>query len=203
MKLTERLPRYVKIGKRRYWLKTDFRHVLRMFDILSDTTIIEQARMYLALCEIVRNPPKDEGLQMVVFLAARATLIPQRGKSSGEHERITDFVQDADMIRAAFRQVYGINLFKDKLHWIEFTELLNNLPSGTRYSEIIDIRAKPLPEATKWNGKQRTALLEAKAKYAINKSEEEIAKSYNRGVNNLANSLLRMAEAGKGSGDDG
>lgn len=200
MKLTERLPRYVKVGKRRYWLKTDFRHVLRMFDILSDTSLAEQARMYLALCEIVRNPPKREAEQIIVFLAARSVLIPSKG-GGGEHERVTDFAQDADMIRAAFRQAYGIDLFRAKLHWIEFTELLNNLPSGTRYSEIVDIRARPLPEATKWNGKQRTALLEAKAKYAISKSEAEVQKSYRRGVNNLANSLLKMA--GKGDGGDG
>lgn len=200
MKLHERLPRWVRVGKRRYWLKTDFRHVLRMFDILGDKRISERARVYLALCEIVRNPPRREDDQVAVYLAARMTLIPPKnGKEPGE--RVTDFVQDADMIRAAFRQAYGIDLYKARLHWIEFTELLNNLPSGTRYSEIIDIRSRPLPEATKYNGKQRTALIEAKMKYAIEKSEEEVTRSYNRGVNNLANSLLKMAR--EGSGNDG
>lgn len=197
MKLNERLPRYVMVGKRRYWLKTDFRHVLRMFDILADKKLSERARIYLAMCEIVRNPPKKEEDQLAVYVAARMTLTPQKGKKEAG-ERVTDFVQDADMIRAAFRQVYGINLYKARLHWIEFTELLNNLPSGTRYTEIIDIRSRPLPEATKYNGKQRTALIEAKMKYAIDKSEEEVTRQYNRGVNNLANALLAMAREGSG-----
>ena len=201
MKLNERLPRYVRVGRMVYWLKTDFRHVLRMYDILADKQFTEQARLYLALCEIVLNPPRDEGKQIAVYLAARAALTPQSGKGKSDGVRVTDFVQDADMIRTAFRQVYGINLFKAKLHWIEFSELLNNLPNCTRYSEVIEIRAKPLPEATKWNGKERTALLEAKARYAIEKGEDEIRRSYNRGVNNLANSLLSMAR--EGSGGDG
>ena len=201
MKLEERLPRWVKVGRWIYWLKTDFRHVLRMYDILADKRMTDSARLYLALCEIVKNPPRDEAKQIAVYIAARAALTPEKGGGNSDGVRVTDFVQDADMIRTAFRQVYGIDLFRAKLHWIEFTELLNNLPSGTRYSEIIEIRAKPLPEATKWNGKERTALIEAKARYAIEKSEDEIRRSYSRGVNNLANSLLKMA--GEGSGGHG
>lgn len=201
MRLNERLPRWVRVGRMIYFLKTDFRHVLRMYDILADKRMTERARLYLALCEIVRNPPKGEEKQIAVYLAARAALTPQKGGGKSDSVRVTDFVQDADMIRAAFRQVYGINLFTAKLHWIEFSELLNNLPSGTRYSEVIEIRAKPLPEATKYNGKERAALIEAKARYAIEKGEEEIRRSYNRGVNNLANSLLIMAR--EGSGGDG
>ena len=201
MKLNERLPRYVRVGRRIYWLKTDFRHVLRMYDILADKRLSEQARLYLALREIVRNPPRDGEKQIAVYLLARAALTPQNGGGKPDGVRVTDFVQDADMIRTAFRQVYGINLYKVRLHWIEFSELLNNLPNGTRYSEVIEIRAKPLPEATKWNGKERAALLEAKARYAISKGEDEIRRSYNRGVNNLANSLLSMAR--EGSGGDG
>ena len=198
MKLDARLPRWVKVGKWIYFLKTDFRHVLRMYDILQDKRYTEAARMYLAMKEIVWNLPRDEGKQMIVFLAARAALIPSAEGKRDKGERFTDFEQDADMIRAAFRQAYGIDLYRAKLHWIEFTELLNNLPTGTRYSEIIDIRAKPLPEATKWNGKERTALIEAKARYSIKKGEDEIKRQYNRGVNNLANSLLSMAREGSG-----
>lgn len=201
MKLEARLPRWVRVGKWIYFLKTDFRHVLRMYDILQDKRYTESVRMYLAMKEIVWNPPRNEEKQLAVFLLARSTLIPSAEGKTGGGERMTDFDQDADMIRAAFRQAYGIDLYKARLHWIEFTELLNNIPTGTRYSEIVDIRARPLPEATKWNGKERAALIEAKARYSIKKGEEEIKRSYNRGVNNLANSLLKMA--GEGSGGHG
>jgi hypothetical protein len=133
-------------------------------------------------------------------MLARETLLKPPKHNTGKAEKVTDFDQDADMIRAAFRQAYGIDLFRAKLHWQEFTELLNNLPDGTRYANIIDIRAKPLPEATKWNGKQRQALIEAKMKFALDKTEDEVKKSYKQGVSMLANSLLMMA---KGGGDDG
>ena len=199
MRLTDQLPYKIRVGKRTYRLEPDFRNVLKMFDILRDKTLTEQARIHLAVHAIVRHPPRKPGKQLVVFLLARETILKQpKGKSGGD--RVMDFDQDADMIRSAFRQAYGIDLFREKLHWQEFTELLNNIPTGTRLSEIVDIRAKPLPEATKWNGKQRQALIEAKMKFALDKSEDEISKSYNRGVNMLANSLLAMAR--KGSGDD-
>lgn len=199
MKLTDQLPYKIRVGRRTYRLKPDFRCVLKMFDILQDKNLTETARVYLACKAIVKHPPRDIRRQMVVFLLARNTII-KPPKHTGKGEKVTDFDQDADMIRAAFRQAYGIDLFRAKLHWQEFTELLNNLPDGTRYADIIDIRSKPLPEATKWNGKQRQALIEAKMKFALDKSEDERAKSYNRGVNMLANSLLMMA---KGGGDDG
>ena len=197
MRLAEQLPYKIRVGRRTYRLKPDFRCVLQMFDVLQDKTLTETARIYLACKAIVRHPPRDLKRQIVVFMLARETLL-KPPKHTGKAEKVTDFDQDADMIRAAFRQAYGIDLFRAKLHWQEFTELLNNLPDGTRYANIIDIRAKPLPEATKWNGKQRQALIEAKMKFALDKTEDEVKKSYKQGVSMLANSLLMMANKGGG-----
>ena len=150
----------------------------------------------------MRRPPKDPREQLFTLLAARAALI-RPPKNKGDGEKMTDFDQDADMIRAAFRQAYGIDLFRAKLHWTEFTELLNNLPTGTRYADVLEIRARPIPEATKWNGKQRQALIEAKMRYGVGKTEEEVKKGYQRGVNHLAESLLRMAREGSEHTDVG
>ena len=200
MKLADTLPYRIRVGRKTYRLKPDFRNVLRMFDILQDKSLTEQARIYLAINCIVKRPPRDIKQQLVVFMLARETLMQPKKQHHGNAEKITDFDQDADMIRAAFRQAYGIDLYRAKLHWQEFTELLNNLPDGTRYANIIDIRTKPLPEATKWNGKQRQALIEAKMKFALDKTEDEVKKSYKQGVSMLANSLLMMAD--KGGGDD-
>lgn len=200
MRLQERLVYKIKVGKRIYHLKPDFRNVLKMFDILADKSLMESARIDLALRAIVKHPPRKIQKQILVFLAAREALI-KPSKGGDAKERVTDFDQDADMIRAAFRQAYGIDLYRANLHWQEFSELLNNLPDGTRYSEIVDIRTRPLPEATKWNGKQRQALIEAKMKFGINKSDDEVKKGYNRGVNMLANALLKMAQNGSGGNE--
>ena len=191
MKLYEPLPDSVKVNGRRVKIDLEFRNVLRMVEILADDGLMPEAREWLAMKCICRRPRKG------MYPEVRKMLFPEREEY---RERITDFDQDADMIRAAFRQAYGIDLYRAKLHWQEFTELLNNLPDGTRYANIIDIRTKPLPEATKWNGKQRQALIEAKMKFALNKTEDEVKKSYKQGVSMLANSLLMMAN--KGGGDD-
>ena len=103
-------------------------------------------------------------------------------------------------IRAAFRQAYGIDLYRDRLHWIEFTELMNALPEGSRYAEVVGIRARPMPEPTKWNKKEREWLMQAKADVALELSEDEIAEEYKRGVANLAALLKTMAKGSENNG---
>jgi len=195
MRLQDSLVESVNVNGKTYKLKTDFRDVLRMFDALKNPSYTAEARIWCAVSAVVEKPPKGVPDQLACLAAAKAALIPEE-KAGKKGERVTDFDQDADMIRAAFRQAYGIDLYRQKLHWTEFTELLNNLPEGTRYASIIDIRSRPLPELTKWNYKQRQALIEAKAKYAIKKSEAEIQNNFRQSLNQVANSLLAMARKG-------
>ena len=96
------------------------------------------------------------------------------------------------MIRAAFRQVYQIDLFRDKLHWLEFRELLQNLPDGNRYEEVLGIRARPLPAATKYNAKEREWLIKAKQSCALHMSEQEAAKKYDEDVSRIFAGLMSM-----------
>ena len=96
------------------------------------------------------------------------------------------------MIRAAFRQVYGINLFTDSLSWFEFTELLQNLPEGNRYEDVIGIRSRPLPAPTKYNAKEREWLIKAKQQYALRMTDAEAARKYDRDVLRLFKGLMSM-----------
>ena len=91
-----------------------------------------------------------------------------KNTSDTEAETIS-FDQDAPYIYAAFRQAYGIDLFKEqgKLQWWEFVSLLGALPSDTRLSDIIDIRTRPVPAPNGRNQEQISALLKLKAQYAI------------------------------------
>ena len=122
--------------------------------------------------------------------AARAVLFPDNGNAGGE--RVTSFEQDADLIRTAFRQVYNIDLARDKLHWLEFTELLHNLPEGNRFTETVSIRARPLPSATKYNQKEREWLMKAKAQVALHKTDAEAARQYDKDVGNIFSGLMGM-----------
>jgi hypothetical protein len=134
-----------------------------------------------------------------VLGAVKALLFKAPRKKGGQ--RVTDFIQDAGLIRAAFRQAYGIDLYRDRLHWIEFTELMNALPEGSRYAEVVGIRARPMPEPTQWNKKEREWLMKAKAEYAVEMTAEEQERSYQEGLHNMAMSLHAIAQ--KGDGTDG
>lgn len=197
MKLYERLPDSVTVGRRRFRLDLDFRNVLRMMEIISREDLLADAREYLAL----RCITKPKGDIHALLAAVMGLLFPAHEKTASK-EKITDFNQDADLIRAAFLQNYGINLFRDRLHWMEFSSLLSGLPEGSRYSEVLGIRARPMPAPTKYNAEERQWLARAKAEYAIHLTGKEQAQSLENSLRSVALSLLALAEQ-KGGGEHG
>lgn len=189
MKLYERLPNRVKAGGRAYRLNLDFRNVLRMMDIMARDDLMPAARAWLALRCVMRRPPKHPE---ALLDAVRAMLFPAR--KGGDAKRVTSFDQDADLIRAAFRQAYGIDLYRAKLHWLEFSALLAALPEGSRYSDVLGIRARPMPAATKYNQQERDWLARAKAACALEMDEKERARAYEQGVKALFAGLVAWAD---------
>ena len=194
MKLQDRLPGGVTVDGKFYKMDFDFRNVFRMIEVLDRDDMLPEAKAYKALRCLCKRPKNAQK----VLEAVKGLLFKAPRKKGGQ--RVTDFIQDAGLIRAAFRQAYGIDLYRDRLHWIEFTELMNALPEGSRYAEVVGIRARPMPEPTQWNKKEREWLMQAKADVALELSEDEIAEEYKRGVANLAALLKTMA---KGSEKDG
>lgn len=187
MKLQDRLPEGVTVDGKFYRMDFDFRNVLRMIEVLDRDDMMPEARAYKALKCLCKRPRNAER----VLAEVKGLLFKAPRKKGGQ--KVTDFIQDAGLIRAAFRQSYGIDLYRDKLHWIEFTELLNAIPEGSRYSEVVGIRVRPMPAATKWNSKEREWLMQAKADVAIEMSEKEMAERYDRDVTNIANVLMALA----------
>lgn len=188
MKLYEMLPDGVTVDGKFYKMDFSFRNVFRMIDVLDRDDLLPEAKEYNALrclCKKPRNVHK-------VLTEVKRVLFPATRKTDGQ--KITDFAQDAGLIRAAFRQAYGIDLYRDNLHWIEFTELLNAIPEGSRYAEIVGIRARPIPAPNKWNQKEREWLIRAKQDVAIEMTDKERAERYDRDVANIAAVLMAMAE---------
>ena len=194
MKLQDRLPNGVEVDGRFYKMDFDFRNVLRMIEVLDREDMMPEARAYKALLCLQKRPKNA----VKVIEAVKGLLFTAPRKKGGQ--MVTDFVQDAGLIRAAFRQAYGIDLYREKLHWIEFTELLNAIPEGSRYSEVVGIRARPMPPATKWNQHEREWLMKAKADVRLEMSEKEQEKRYEQDVGNIAAFLMGWA---KGSDDNG
>ena len=194
MKLQDRLPDGVTVDGKFYKCDFDFRNVLNMIEILDRDDLMPEAKAYKALLCVQKRPKNT----FKVLEAVKGLLFKAPRKKNGQ--RATDFIQDAGLIRAAFRQAYGIDLYREKLHWIEFTELLNAIPEGSRYSEVVGIRVRPIPAPTKWNQKEREWLMKAKNDVALELSEKERAEQYERDVANVASVLLAWA---KGSGKHG
>lgn len=186
MNLFERLPDSVTVGKRRVRLDLDFRNVLRMLETLKRDDLTLEAREWIATRCVCRKPVPG------TLDAAKQLLFSDTPKTTGK--RVTSFEQDAGLIRAAFRQVYGINLWKEKLHWFEFTELLQGIPEGNRYAETMGIRAREMPSPTKWNAKEREWLARAKASVALKRTDEEIEEDYQQSVKNIFDALLPHAK---------
>jgi hypothetical protein len=195
MKLQDALPNGVTVDGRFYKLDFDFRNVLRMMDELDRDDVMPEARAYNAL-KCLTNRPKNVPK---VLEAVKGLLFQEKPKKDAQ--KVTDFVQDAGMIRAAFRQAYGIDLYRDRLHWIEFSELLNAIPEGSRYAEVVGIRVRPMPAPTKWNAQEREWLMQAKADVAIHLSEKEQAKKYQEDVAKVFSGLMGIIA--KGSEQDG
>lgn len=187
MKLTDKIPDGVTVDGKKYTLDFDFRNVLRMMEILCNEDLLPDARDYLALKCLTKHPKNVQK----VLEAVKNTLFDSK---PGTGERLTSFEQDAGLIRSAFRQVYGINLFRDRLTWFEFVELLQNLPEGNRYEEVLGIRARPLPAPTKYNGKEREWLIKAKQQCALHLSEKEAARKYDADVGRVFAGLSAMIQ---------
>lgn len=185
IKLYERLPDSITVDGKKYRCDFDFRNVLKMLDIMQHEDIWPDARDYLC-AKCVCKPPKKAGKVYRALCDLLFEKAPEKG------EKLTSFEQDAGLIRTAFRQAYNIDLFRDRLHWLEFTELFQNIPEGNRYSEIIGIRAKPLPAPNKYNAKERELLLKAKQSCALHLTEQEQAKKYDKEVGNIFSGLMAM-----------
>ena len=197
MKLYESLPDSVTVGGKRYRVDLDFRNVLRMMEILDREDVLPEAVQYHALRCVMKRVPKNAGgvLKAVIALCFASTGKKRRG--GGDGKRLTSYTQDAAVIRAAFLQVYRIDLWTARIHWLMFRDLMEGLPSeGTRYAEIIGIRGRPMPKPTKYNADERKWLQDAKRAYAIEMTEEEQENQYQHDVLNVFNGLMGLIPKG-------
>ena len=186
IRLYENPPEGVTVNGRFIKCNFGFRNVLKMLDLMQREDIYPDARDYLCLKCVCKHPRHVPEMYKAV-----CELLFEKAPDNGG-ERITSFEQDAGLIRAAFRQVYGINLFNAELNWFEFTELLHGLPDGNRYEDVVGIRARPLPAPTKYNQKEREWLLKAKQQVAIHLTDAEQARKYENDVARIFTGLMSM-----------
>ena len=150
-----------------YHLVPWFDQVLDWLEISEDLTSAEYVVMFMDFF-VKEKVPFDVELFTLVNRA-----IFGEAKSTGEN--YVDFKQDEGRIYAAFMQAYHIDLYEQfgKMHWQTFLTLLGNIPNNTAFSEVVNIRARKIPKATKYNHEEIRELLRLKAKYRIHEGEEK------------------------------
>ena len=189
MRLQDGLPEGVTVDGKFYKCDFDFRNVIEMMNILARNDLIDGAREYNALKCIMKHPRNTKK----VLAAVKELLFTSKPQTNTQ--KVTDFEQDAGLIRAAFMQAYGIDLYNDRIHWIMFRELLNAIPEDTRYAYVVGIRARPIPAATKYNQSEITWLVNAKASVALDIPEDEQKANYEKQVQNIFNGLFAWASS--------
>lgn len=187
MKLYEKPLAGVTVNGKYYPCDFDFRNVLKMLDVMQRDDIYPDARDFLCVKCVCKKRVKNV---REVFKAI-GDLLFEKTPDSGA-QKITSFEQDAGLIRAAFRQVYKIDLVREKLTWFEFTELLHNLPEGNKYSDVLGIRSRPVPAPTKYNQKEREWLIDAKQRFALHLTDAEQARKYDADVSKVFTGLMSM-----------
>lgn len=187
MTLYDRLPDSVDFDGKTYPVDYGFRKVLAVVDLMEDECIPDEAKVQIALDLLVPvKHPVDPRMLVEITDRIKDDRPPKRQK-----QKVIDLQTDWQYIYAGFQQAYGINLFRDDLHWLEFTALLAGLPGNTRMSQIIDIRTKPIPKATKYNQEEIARLTELKAEFALADPGD-----FQKGLNRLFDAL--KSQIGRG-----
>lgn len=193
MRLYEQPCAAVTLGRRRYKLRLTYDRVLFALDAMQDPLLNDADRLRFMLGLLMKGRvPASIRMQTQLLEAIMAQINQQRKAHDGPH--VMSLVQDAPLIHAAFRQAYGIDLQRIDLPWETFCSLLSGLPEDTRFCEVVSIRARPVPPPDRNNGKYIEDLLKAKASVALEVTPEQREASFQRGLNQLAQTMIAWAE---------
>lgn len=135
-----------------YPVDPDYRTVLACLERLADPDAADLAKaLFIATHFYNGNPPPD------MWPLFERFLLCGESPADGEDDPVMDFKQDADAIYSSFRQQYGIDLIRERLHWMEFRLLLRGLCEDTKFGELLRIRnLDPNDYAEKDRAKLRT-----------------------------------------------
>ena len=172
MNVYDKYPEEIELDGRKYRLDLNYDRVLRVMDIQSMDELTARDKLEVQCAWLLAEGeklPRGSDAQ-ARLISAVFDLFPKSKERA--QERYIDFHQDAAMIRSGFYRC-GIDLTRDKIHFIQFLELLADLPQDTALMRRVELRQRPIPKPNGHNNEQIAALMEAKARVAIHISEEE------------------------------
>ena len=149
--LTDELPEAIEIGGVEYKINADFRTCMRIMADFESQELTDHEKVYLMIRNLFIDPPENfaEAVRLaMLFLncgetAEASEAIEHDGfAEAAQNEKYYSFRKDAGLIYAAFRQVYGINLSRDALHWWEFAALFAGMGGDTAFSNLVSLRKR-------------------------------------------------------------
>lgn len=178
------------LNDKEYQLFLSFDRVLWCFDMWGKEYIPPHLKPKLALAKLTENESfKDMGTQEALALYEEVfrkhiqvtkavdevdrydiegNVLPKKPKeqSDDNDKPLFSIKYDGEYIFSSFMQAYQIDLIEEqgKLHWQKFNALLAGLPDGTKFVEVMKIRA--------WKPQKGE---DAKEKQRMRKLQEEYA----------------------------
>lgn len=160
--LTDKLPTTITVGKVSFELDVRTSTALNCIRKLKEDIAYEIKVMYITSRLGLATDFFDEAIE---FLTG-----PSQAKGKGSPS--FDYFQDANLIYSAFQQAYGLSLDEvTNMHWWRFLALLEGLPAGTRFMDVISIRTMEIDPKESPEVKLRK--LKAKNSVALKSSKME------------------------------
>lgn len=185
--MTYGLPNTVTVCGEEFRIRTDFREILDIMEILNDVEIGDKERSFLALLFFYPDfedvPPESyqEALKQCFWFINGGHHDEQAGKKP---PRLMDWEQDFPYIIAPINRVLGCeSRDQDHVHWWTFLSAYMEIGECT-FAQIVHIRdmkskGKPLDKADREWYRRNQKLVDLKTRYTS--TEEEILKQWGGG----------------------
>jgi len=182
--LIDLLPETVTVGGDAFEIHSDFRTGILMEQLVTAQNITPEEKLRAMLELYYETVPSDIIGSVHAILWFFRCGKQQKKKTDAKkdkliRERAYDFDHDAEMIYAAFRSDYGIDLNDiEYLHWWKFCALFRGLKDG---NEIVKAMAYRCTDISKISGKaEKQRIIHMKNLYALPSAlthEEKVAKA--------------------------
>ena len=158
-------------------IRTDYRMMVMFEELLHDAEIPDRQKVVQGVQLLFEQDPQDWTAAWDALLwYYRGGPEPVR-ECSGARNRpsetakraapVYDFEQDAALIYAAFRQIYGVDLQAEALHWWAFRAMLLALPDTCLMGRIMQIRSV---DVSKLKGTEKKRYAKLQQQYAVRRN---------------------------------
>lgn len=170
------LPRKINIEGNRYSVRTDFRTWINAETILTDDNIPSNFKLFVLANNLnlfygneeIFNESMDAVINGILSFWRMFKESDNNAASNTSSDIAYDYEQDFDLICAAFKQQYNINLRREQMHWFEYKALFDGLTKETQFVKIVGYRTADINRIPK---EQRKEYRRLKEMYAIKKNK--------------------------------